>query len=388
MPQAKKAGLAPLSFLRKTTIRTWRAAWGLGLLLTLSGCALFGPSGPGIGKAVDWLDLPGWTADRHAQAWPALLQSCQRLAGQPDWVALCHAAQTLGMPDDTTARRFFEAWFVPHRLYAQGGGRHGLITGYYVPVLEGSPVQTGRFRYPIYERPADLLTVDLGSLYPELRGKRLRGRLDGARVVPYYSRAEIERQSLPAPVLAWVDDPVALFFLQIQGSGRIRLADGRLLHVGYADQNGHPYVAVGRCLVERGALRLEEVNLGSIRAWLKDHPEQADAMLRCNPSYVFFTVRPGDSAAVGALNVPLTAQRSAAVDPAFIPLGAPLWVDTTLPGETVPYRRLMLAQDTGGAIRGPVRADLFWGEGGEAERIAGMMKQRGRLYLLRPRAAR
>jgi membrane-bound lytic murein transglycosylase A len=366
--------------------RHLRAVLSLALAGVLAGCALFTPAPPGIGKAVAWSELPGWSADRHAQAWPALLQSCQRRGSEPDWGTLCRAAQALSLPDDATARRFFETWFVPHRLHAQDGGREGLMTGYYVPVLDGSPVQTPRFRYPIYERPADLLTVDLGALYPELRGKRVRGRLEGGRVIPYYSRAEIEQQSLPAPVLAWVDDPVALFFLQVQGSGRIRMPGGRLLHVGYADQNGHPYVAVGRCLVERGALKLEEVNLASIRAWLQDHPEQADAMLHCNPSYVFFTAREGNGAAIGALNVPLTAQRSAAVDPSYIPLGAPLWVDTTLPGETVPYRRLMLAQDTGGAIRGPVRADLFWGEGEEAERMAGMMKQRGRLFLLQPRA--
>lgn len=362
-----------------------RAVICLGLLAALSGCALFSPTPPGIGKPVAYSRLPGWSSDRHAQAWPALLQSCLRRGGEPDWAALCSAAQAAPAPDDAGARRFFETWFQPHLLHAQDGGREGLITGYYVPVLEGSRTQTPRFRYPVYERPPDLLTVDLGALYPELRGKRVRGRLDGARVVPYYSRAEIEQQALQASVLAWVDDPVALFFLQVQGSGRIRLRDGSLLHVGYADQNGHPYVAVGRCLVERGALKLEDVNLASIRSWLQAHPDQADAMLRCNPSYVFFTAREGNGAAVGALNVPLTARRSAAVDPSYIPLGAPLWVDTTLPGDDAPYRRLMLAQDTGGAIRGPVRADLFWGEGEEAERMAGMMKQRGRLYLLLPR---
>jgi membrane-bound lytic murein transglycosylase A len=265
----------------------------------------------------------------------------------------------------------------------------GLITGYYEPLLHGSPVKTKRFRYPVYGRPDDLVVVDLGALYPELQGKRYRGRLNSNRVVPYYSRTEISQGKRPPDetVLAWVDDPVALFFLEIQGSGRIRLPDGKMLHVGYADQNGHPYVAIGRTLVDSGAMKLEEATMPAIRDWLKANPEKAQAVLNSNPSYVFFTLRePDNTGPIGALNVPLQPERSIAVDPNFIPLGSPVWFDTSLPGnsDARPYRRLVFAQDTGGAIRGPVRADLFLGFGENAERIAGAMRQRGKLYVLLP----
>jgi membrane-bound lytic murein transglycosylase A len=263
--------------------------------------------------------------------------------------------------------------------------------------LQGSLVKTGRFRYPLYRRPDDLVTIDLGELYPELQGKRFRGRLNGNRVVPYYSRAQINHASeRPGPAAAplsgqellWVDDPVALFFLEIQGSGRVQLPDGRILAVSYADQNGHPYVAIGRKLVESGALKLEEATMPAIRAWLAAHPDQARTVLNSNPSYVFFMLRePDSSGPVGALNVPLVPERSIAVDPAFIPLGSPVWLDTALPGsETRPYRRLEFAQDTGGAIRGPARADLFLGFGRNAEELAGAMRSRGKLYVLLPSA--
>ncbi len=207
--------------------------------------------------------------------------------------------------------------------------------------MHGSRVKTGRFRYPLYGRPDDLVVVDLGELYPELQGKRYRGRLNGNRVVPYYSRAEISNGKRPPDkaVLAWVDDPVALFFLEIQGSGRIQLPDGKMLHVGYADQNGHPYVAIGRTLVDSGAMKLEEATMPAIRAWLKANPDKAQAVLNSNPSYVFFTLRePDNSGPVGALNVPLLPERSIAVDPDFIPLGSPVWFDTSLPDDAASAR--------------------------------------------------
>lgn len=305
------------------------------------------------------------------------------------WSDLCTDATLFPAPDDDTARAFFETRFVAHEVSGNNGAADGLVTGYYEPLLPGSLVRTDRFRYPLYGRPDDLVVVDLGGLYPELQGKRYRGRLNSNRVVPYYSRAEISNGKRPpdAAVLAWVDDPVALFFLEIQGSGRIRLPDGKMLPVGYADQNGHPYVAIGRTLVDSGVMKLEEATMPAIRAWLNANPDKAQTVINSNPSYVFFMLRePGVSGPVGALNVPLQPERSIAVDPGFIPLGSPVWFDTSLPGndDARPYRRLVFAQDTGGAIRGPVRADLFLGFGETAERMAGAMRQRGKLYVLLP----
>jgi membrane-bound lytic murein transglycosylase A len=357
----------------------------------LTSCLSTPPRAPGIDAPVPWSALPGWQEDQLAQTWPALLNSCRKMpARDARWQAICADAALFPDPDDETARAFFETRFIAHDVVADNGIGDGLITGYYEPLLHGSLVKTERFRYPLYGRPDDLVTVELGELYPELKGKRLRGRLTGQRVVPYYSRTEIgngKRSSLDN-VIAWLDDPVALFFLEIQGSGRVQLPDGRILPVSYADQNGYPYVAIGRTLVESGAMKLEEATMPAIRAWLNANPDKALAVLNSNPSYVFFTLREPDATGpVGALNVPLLPQRSIAVDPSFIPLGSPVWLDTVLPGsEPRPFRRLEFAQDTGGAIRGPARADLFLGFGQNAEQLAGAMRSRGKLYVLLPSA--
>jgi membrane-bound lytic murein transglycosylase A len=355
----------------------------LAVIVVLLGACVTAPP-PGIGNPVSWRDLPGWNDEHPAEAWTALEQSCSRLATRdPRWRSLCADASLYPQPDDDTARAFFETRFQPHVVNGDRGRKHdGVITGYYEPLLHGSLKRSERFRYPVHGVPEDLLIVDLGSLYPELKDRRLRGRLDGRRVVPYPSRAEIAgAKKFGAPVIAWTDDPVALFFLQVQGSGRIRLDDGETLYVGYADQNGHLYHAVGSTLVARGTLRVEDVNLDSIRAWLAANPAQAEDVLNSNPSYVFFARR--EQPAIGALSVPLTPRRSVAVDPAFIPLGAPLWLDTTLP-DAAPFRRLVFAHDTGGAIKGPLRADVFFGFGAEAERLAGNMKSPGRVFVLLP----
>lgn len=367
-----------------------------GLLLAalgalLSGCAGWFAPPPGIGREVALAELPGWSDDHQAAAWPALLKGCATLATRDAvWDETCRAARALDAPDDAQARAFFERYFRAFRVNGDGT-RDGLVTGYYEPVLNGSPVRTARFRYPLYRRPDDLLIVDLAGLYPELRGKTVRGRLLGNRVVPYLSRNEIDAGTLAGNELLWVDDPVELYLLQVQGSGRVRLPDGSETAVGYADQNGYPYRSLGARLIELGALTREQVTLASIRAWLAAHPDETEALLGSNPSYVFFTQRPAAAdGPLGSLGVPLTPERSVAVDPAFVPLGLPVWLDTTLPCAptdacaAAPYRRLVFAQDTGGAIKGAVRADLFLGRGAEAGRVAGEMKQRGQLYVLRP----
>ena len=250
-------------------------------------------------------------------------------------------------------------------------------------------MRTAKYSVPLYRVPDDLIVVDLASVYPELSSMRLRGKLQGRRIVPYPSRSEITSSNvLAGQELVWVDDPVDAFFLEIQGSGRVQLDDCEELRLGYAAQNGFPYAAIGRELLRRGALTKEQVSMASIRDWLEAHPQEAGDVMRTNASYIFFRQLTGEGP-LGSLGVPLTPQRSLAVDPLFVPLGVPLWLDTTLPagvpGGARPLRRLVVAQDTGGAINGPVRGDVFWGHGDEAAALAGSMRQPGRLWLLLPR---
>ncbi len=361
------------------------------LAAATAGCAWRAPPPAGIGAAVAWSQLDGWSEDDHAAAWPALRRGCARTAALGDaWRRICAAAAAQPAPSDAEARRFFETHFVAHRIHGDDGAADGLVTGYYVPLLRGHVAPTPRFRYPLYAPPPDLLHVDLAAVIPSLAERRVRARLADGRVVPYYSRAQIDgaERLLAGHELLWVDDAEALFFLHIQGSGRVRLRDGGVVGVGYADHNGHPYRAIGAELVARGELRREDVDLFTIRQWLREHPDGVAELFNSNPSYIFFALRDTpDEGPIGTLGVALTPERSVAVDAAAIPLGTPLWLETTLPDEQVsPYRRLVLAQDTGGAIKGPTRADLFWGEGVRAERMAGLMKQRGRLFALLPRA--
>lgn len=263
-----------------------------------------------------------------------------------------------------------------------------MVTGYYEPLLSGSRSRRGRNLYPVYAAPPDLLTIDLGDVRPDLKGQRLRGRIDGNRVVPYFDRAAIESGKAPMAgrEILYVDDPIELFFLQIQGSGRVRLENGETVRLNYADQNGHAYRSIGRTLIDRGDLKLEQASMQGIKAWAQANPAKLTDLLHSNPSYVFFREikLDGDAGPPGALGVPLIAGRSIAIDPAFIPLGAPVWLATTYPNTSRPLERLMLAQDTGGAIRGPQRADFFWGFGDEAGREAGRMRQSGELWLLWP----
>ncbi len=337
--------------------------------------------------AQKWELLPDWSATDLQPAWPAFLQSCHALKSKTAWQSVCSKAFDLTKPDNATLHNFFEQGFTPYQIVNPDGSIQGLITGYYEPKLSGSRVKSERFRYPLYAPPEDLLTIDLASTYPQLKDLRLRGRLQGKKVVPYYTRAEIEAGKAPlqAKELYWVDNAVELFFLQIQGSGRIELADGSLIKVGYAEQNGHPYVSIGKKLIEMNELKLEEASMQGIKAWAEQHPDKLQALLSLNPSYVFFRELPsGLSAPLGALGVPLTEVYSIAVDPRSIQLGAPVYLSTTYPNSTTPLNRLMLAQDTGGAIKGAVRADFFWGFGEGAGIQAGRMKQAGQMWMLLP----
>ena len=320
-------------------------------------------------------DLPGWSRAQLEPSLRAFIAGCARFK------RVCDLAKSLPSGDEQAARQFFETEFVPYAVVSTESGDSGLVTGYYEPIIDGSRTPGTVHRFPIYGVPQDLVVVDL----PETRQLRLRGRLDGRRLVPYYSRGEIDaRGDFAAPVIAWSGDPVELFFLQIQGSGQVRLENGERIRVGYADQNGHPYRSLGRHLVERGELVLEQASMQGIKAWAAANPQKLQEALNQNPSYVFFRELPATDGPIGALNIPLHAERSLAVDRRFVPLGAPVYLATTFPLSEEPLERLMAAQDTGGAIRGVVRADFYWGTGPEAGAQAGRMRQQGRMWLLWP----
>lgn len=379
-----------------------RALAGL-LALLAAGCAGPAPPPPPVGPdrlvlaPAQWQDLPGWRDDSAAAVLPALLKSCDVLQRLPpdhsvgadglggtaaDWGAPCGAARRLPAGDNAAARAFFEGWFVPWAA-SNNGRAEGLFTGYYEPEVTGSRHPHDRFGIPLLGRPSDLVTVDLARLRPDLGAEQLAGRLEGNRLDPYPARAEIEAGALGglAQPLVWLDDPVDAHILQIQGSGRVRLDDGSAVRVGVAATNGRKFVGLGKLLAEQGRLPAGS-SMPEIRAWLKAHPDEARRVMAANPRYVFYRLVAGDGP-VGAQGVALTAGRSLAVDPHFVPLGVPLWLDTTAPsGEAI--RRLVMAQDSGAAIKGPVRGDLFWGTGDSAFEQAGRMKAAGRFWLLLP----
>jgi membrane-bound lytic murein transglycosylase A len=344
------------------------------------------PSGPGAAfTPVRFDQLPGWDAEHPAQAVPAFLAGCIAMPAKPSlggqgeaalrgdaperWRATCAAARAVAPGDDAGARAFFESSFQPW-LVSNDGTATGLFTGYYEPEVRGSRRRDAGHREPLYRRPANLVSGP------------------GAR--PYLTRAEIDGGLLANKrlELVWLSDPIDNFFLHIQGSGRVRLDDGETLRVAYDGQNGRLYVPVGRVLVDRGEMTLDQVSMQSVRTWLLGHPAEAREVMQSNPSFVFFKELPDpgpDLGAPGALGVPLLPMRSVAVDQTFIPLGAPMFIDTRDPVDGSKIQRLMMAHDLGGAIRGPVRADLFFGWGPEAEEKAGRMRQQGAAFVLLPK---
>lgn len=398
--------------------RAWSAPRVLSaLILALLTACQTAPPGPSP-EPVGFDRLPGWSADRLSEAMPAFRLSCRRLSsfgpetslgGMPDgtavlaagtvagtWAPVCAAADSVPDGDDRAARAFFEKYLEAHAMSYGEGGR-ALFTGYYEPEVAGARQRGGVYQTPIYRRPGNLVQVATGPDPRGLRvgqrahpGKRTAGRAAAPRVIPVPDRAGIVHGALAGRglELAWLADPIDAFFLQIQGSGRVLLANGEVMRVGYAGTNGRPYVAVGKVLMDRGEMERDQVSMQSIRAWLNAHPDQANAVMNANPSYVFFRevedVSP-DQGAVGALGVPLTPMRSLAVDRAFVALGVPIYIATTDPVDGKPIRRLVLAQDTGGAIKGPVRGDIFFGWGKDAEERAGLMKGSGAAWVLLPR---
>ncbi|MFT5485492.1 MAG: membrane-bound lytic murein transglycosylase A [Paracoccaceae bacterium] len=347
-------------------------------------------------RDVPFSALPGWASDRHAAAIPALIRSCPPMekrgvkgfGSAAVWQSICVEARTLPPGDDRAARAFFERRFAPAAVSGRDG-RDGLITGYFEPELQGTRKRQARFDVPLHVRPPDLVAVDLGRFSKELKGKRIAGRVVQGRLIPYHNRGQIEGGALRGKKLelVWVDDAADAFFLHIQGSGRIRLRDGSVLRVGYAGTNGQAYTAIGRELIARGEIPRERMSMQAIRKWMGANPLAGAKLMRTNKSYVFFRELTGPGP-IGAQGVALTPERSIAIDRGILPLGLPVWMDTVLPDAAVtPYRRLMVAQDTGGAIKGAVRADVFWGPGTRAAQMAGSMKSPGRYWFLRPRSA-
>jgi membrane-bound lytic murein transglycosylase A len=310
------------------------------------------------------------------------------------WAFFCGRAAQIGRDDAVAQRALVESMLRPWQLVLESPGsrsarqERGLITGYYEPVLQGSRRRGGSFQTPLYAVPDDLVSIELGELYPALQGERIRGRVQGRRVTPFPDRAQIaDGTTLAGKEIVWVDSAIDAFFLQIQGSGRVQLPDGSVIRLAFADVNGHPYRAIGRYLVERGEMTVEQATAPAIRDWLARHPERQAEVFNSNPSVVFFREQALGDPAVGpngAMGVPLTAGRSLAIDPRLLPLGAPLYLATTHPLTGQPLERLMLGQDTGGAIRGALRADYFWGMGPEAGVAAGTMRHEGALWLLWP----
>lgn len=347
---------------------------------------------PEILRPSTFAAMPGWDRDDLREAWQSFLASCSVLAKKPEWKQPCAAATTVDIHDGDAIRTFFEAFFQPYQVFNPDGSEQGLVTGYYEPLLRGARTRSGPYQTPLYRKPDDLLTIDLAAVYPELKGMRLRGKIVGDKVLPYASRAELmQSHALDGKELLWVDDSIDAFFLQVQGSGRVQLSGaGETVRVSYSDQNGYPYKSIGRYLVDHGEMTLEQASAQSIKAWVAAHPAREQELLNANPSYVFFKeeklIDPNQGPK-GSLGVPLTAGRSIAVDAQFIPLGAPVYLATTQPNSEIALQRLVLAQDTGGAIRNAVRADFFWGFGSEAQDKAGKMKQRGKLWVLLPRQA-
>ncbi len=320
----------------------------------------------------DWSELPGWGADRAAELWPALSRSCSKPA--PGWTELCaRVNRSPAPPDDAQAALWLMQHLKPYRVESHQGESQGLVTGYFEPMLDATRRPLGGFQVPVLAPP------------PDLNQRR-----------PYFTRQQIEsdpqlRTRLRAHELAFLEDPLDLLVLQIQGSGRLRINDSagrpQWVRMAFAGHNEQPYLSIGKTLIERGELRPGEASWPSIRDWLKRNPQQAKDLLWTNPRYVFFREEPLPDPNLGprgAQGVPLTPGRSIAVDKASIPYGTPVWLDASEPLSGTPLRRLMMAQDTGSAITGAVRADYFWGWGPEAEAQAGRMKQPLRLWALWP----
>ncbi|CEG57557.1 murein transglycosylase A [Legionella fallonii] len=358
-------------------------------------------------RQVDFNQLPGWNAAELKKSLLTFQTSCRAFVKQDpeqivgtdkidlqakDWQPACRAALKINPVSDATAKQFFQEWFAPVEFYGDKPVK-GLFTGYYMPSIKGSYTKTDEYKVPIYETPSNLVVVDLGLFIPNLKNRRIVGRIDGNKIVPYYTREQINNGAIKdtARVLVWIKSPIDRLFLEIQGTGIIELEDGKSIYVGYDAQNGAPYTPIAGVLIKKGIMTKHNASMQAIKKYLEANPKQMDKIINQNKSFVFFRKLSLD-AALGSQGVALTPGYSLAIDRDWIPMGAPLWLNTTRPDSqnpdvSKPMQRLMIAQDTGGAIRGKVRGDVFWGGGKNATLIAGHMKNEGHYWILLPRHA-
>lgn len=334
-------------------------------------------------RKVSYSALPEWKKDDFKAVLPALRRNCQALKENADWTTFCNGVERLDDASSKQIRKFIESTMTPYAVYHYGSQK-GTFTGYYEASLNGSLTPDEKNKYPIYGLPADLISLDSKSVCKDGGDTGFRvGRIENSQFLPYFTREQINEKQLDAPVLLWVDDAVDSFILHIQGSGRVETPEG-VYHVGYAGNNGHKFVGIGSILKENNVLQSGQYSMPYIRQWLKENPDDATEYMNKNPRYIFFKMLGQGDGPLGALEVPLTAKRSMAVDKKYIPLGSLLYLDTTdADGEKL--RQLMVAQDVGGAINGPVRGDFFWGYGEDAFQKAGRMKSSGTYYMLLPK---
>ena len=321
-------------------------------------------------------ELPNFNDENYTEVLEQFISNCKTLKAKKLYGNLCKNTDNI-----RDIKKFLTDSFVPYMLSDEKAKEEGLLTGYYEPQLYASLTKSKKFRYPLYETPKDLITVDLSSIYPSLKKYRLRGKLEGNKLVPYDTRAESKNGDVDADIICYCDSKIDRFFLEIQGSGRVKLDDNSTMFIGYDNQNGHKYRAIGRYLVKIGALELKNVSLQSIKSWLVNNPKRVDEVLNYNNSLVYFKQR--KQSATGALGLALTPKRSIAVDRKYIPLGSMLYLSTNIEDDKL--SRVVFAQDTGGAIKGSIRADLFLGAGDKALDIAGRLKAPLKLWILLPK---
>jgi len=324
-------------------------------------------------------ELPKWDNEDFDKALSSFIGSCKTTKTKEIYGELCTRATSV-----KDAKNFFTTQFVPYKIRKLKNDENPLLTGYYEPEIKGSLIKKDPYIYPIYKTPGDLVMVDLSSIYPELKNYRLRGKLEGNKLVPYHTRGDVNSKPLKADVICYTDSKVDLFFLEVQGSGRVKLDNGNTIFIGYDNQNGYKYASIGKYLSGIGAIPIEDVSLQSINIWLKENPSRVDEVLNYNKSMVFF--RQKDKAASGSLGIELTPKRSVAVDPKYIPLGTMLYLSAE--AKDVKFNSVVMAQDTGGAIKGSVRADIFMGFGEEAKETAGKLKAPLDLWMLLPKSSK